>query len=174
MEYTPSSKKFWYLVCSKPRQERLAQENLERQGYKTYLPLVRQTRRRAHRRVTAIEPLFSRYLFIHLDTEKDNWSPIRSTVGVSTLVRFGTQPTRVPDSLINELQAHESPDGIHDLPSRNFRKGQKVRIEEGPFAGYEAIWLAGNGKERAQILLTLMGREIKTEIDENWLEHSET
>jgi len=89
-------------------------------------------------------------------------------------VRFGVQPTRVPDSLINELQAHESPDGIHDLPTRNFQKGQKVRIEEGPLAGYEAIWLAGNNKERAQILLTLMGREIKTEIDENWLEHSET
>lgn len=173
MEYA-SSKRLWYLVCSKPRQERLAQENLERQGFETYLPLTRQTRRRAHRRVTVVEPLFSRYLFIHLDTEKDNWSPIRSTMGVSTLVRFGMQPAQVSDNLINELQAHESVDGIHDLPGRSFRKGEKVHIEKGPLAGYGAIWLACNGKERAQILLDIMGRQIKTEVDENWLEHSET
>lgn len=152
----------------------MAQENLLRQGFETYLPLARQARRRAHRRVTVVEPLFSRYLFIHLDTEKDNWSPIRSTTGVSTLVRFGMQPAYVPDDLINELHAHESLDGIHDLPGRSFKKGEKVRIEAGPMAGYEAIWLACNGKERAHILLNLMGRQVKIEVDENWLDYYET
>lgn len=174
MEYTSSHKRSWYLVCCKPRQERLAQENLERQRFETYLPLVRQLRRRAHRRVTVVEPLFPRYLFIHLDPERDNWGPIRSTIGVTSLVRFGDQPAQVPNTLIDELQAHEAPDGIHDLPSRGFRKGQKVRIEEGPLAGYEGIWLASNGKERAQVLLEIMGKQIKAEVDENWLEHSET
>jgi transcriptional antiterminator RfaH len=171
-EYIPS-KRSWYLVCCKSRQERLAQENLERQGFKTYLPLMRQTRRRAYRRVTVIEPLFPRYLFIHLDAEKDNWSPIRSTLGVASLVRFGAQMAQAPDTLINELQTHESPDGLHNHPNRSFKKGEKVHIEEGPLAGYEAIWLARNGKERAQILLEIMGKQIKAEINENWLERSE-
>jgi transcriptional antiterminator RfaH len=174
MEYISSSKRAWYLICCKPRQERVAQENLERQGFETYLPLMRQTRRRAHRRVTVIEPLFPRYLFIHLDAEKDNWSPIRSTIGVTSLVRFGTRPAQAPDTLINELQTQESPDGLHNHPNRSFRKGEKVCIEEGPLAGYEAIWLARNGKERAQILLEIMGKQTKTEIDENWLKRSET
>lgn len=171
-EFIPS-KKAWYLVCCKSRQERLAQENLERQGFKTYLPLMRQTRRRAYRRVTVIEPLFPRYLFIHLDAEKDNWSPIRSTLGVASLVRFGTQMAQASDTLINELQTHEAPDGLHNSPIRSFKKGEKVHIEEGPLAGYEAIWLARNGKERAQILLEIMGKQTKIEINENWLEHSE-
>ncbi len=32
--------KFWYLIYSKPKDEKVAQENLERQGYETYLPLI--------------------------------------------------------------------------------------------------------------------------------------
>lgn len=36
----------WYLVYTKPRAESTARLNLERQGYDSYLPLVRQPRTR--------------------------------------------------------------------------------------------------------------------------------
>ncbi len=39
----------WYLVFSKPQRERTAVENLERQNYQVYLPLVRNRRRVARR-----------------------------------------------------------------------------------------------------------------------------
>ena len=32
--------KSWYLIQAKPKSEQLAKENLERQGYETYLPLI--------------------------------------------------------------------------------------------------------------------------------------
>ncbi|MEE8263278.1 MAG: transcription termination/antitermination NusG family protein, partial [Gammaproteobacteria bacterium] len=38
--------KGWYLIYSKPRQERLALENLRRQNYEAYLPLMQHRRRR--------------------------------------------------------------------------------------------------------------------------------
>ncbi|ADJ27606.1 transcription/translation regulatory transformer protein RfaH [Nitrosococcus watsonii] len=173
MESSPSSKKFWYLIYCKPRQERLAQENLERQSFETYLPLVRQMRRRAYRRIATVEPLFPRYLFVHLDAEKDDWGSIRSTIGVISLVRFGAQPAQVPDTLISELQAHDAPDGIQNLARPGFQKGQQVLVEEGLLAGHEGIWLTSNGKERAHILLEIMGKQIKTEVNENWLKRLE-
>src|SRR5215210_7146750 len=92
--------KGWYLVYAKPRQESVAQTNLVRQGYETYLPLVRQTVKRQGRRVTVVGPMFPRYLFIRLDTQSDNWAPIRSTLGVVSLVRFGQQAPQVPDALV--------------------------------------------------------------------------
>ena len=55
-----SRKRSWYLVHTKPRQENLAQENLERQGYETYLPRVYQTRRRNGRYVKTMEAFFPR------------------------------------------------------------------------------------------------------------------
>jgi len=97
--------KAWYLVYTKPRQEGLAQENLARQGYGVYLPRVRLMRKRQGRPVAIIEPLFPRYLFIQLDTQSDNWGPIRSTFGVASLVRFGNEPAKVPDNFVAHLKS---------------------------------------------------------------------
>ena len=36
----------WYAVCCKPRQEAVAEENLLRQGFQTYLPRIRMRQRR--------------------------------------------------------------------------------------------------------------------------------
>ena len=93
----------WYLLYSKPRQEGVAVENLKRQGYETYLPLIRTRRRRQGQYVSLVEPMFPRYLFIHLSDQTDNWGPIRSTLGVSGLVRFGDLPAQVPGRLRGDL-----------------------------------------------------------------------
>ena len=155
----------WYLVYCKPRQESTARINLGRQGYDTYLPLVRQARRRQGRRVAVVGPMFPRYLFIHLSDRTDNWGPIRSTLGVVSLVRFGMQPAAVPDDLIGMLREREDEEGVQILPIDNYRPGTKVRITEGGFAGYEGIFLARSGTERVTVLLSLLGRAIRTRVD---------
>jgi transcription antitermination factor NusG len=55
---------------------------------------------RRGRLAEVVEPMFSRYLFIRLDTEHSNWAPIRSTLGVSRLVSFGNRPAPMADELI--------------------------------------------------------------------------
>ena len=129
----------WYLIYSKPQQERLALENLERQGYPSYLPLIRNRRRRKGRYVSIIEPMFPRYLFVHLSDETDNWGPIRSTIGVANMVRFGMQAARVPDSLIEMMQERDE-EGVQTLAPPELKPGDQVRIVEGVMAGYEAIF----------------------------------
>ncbi len=144
----------WYLIYSKPQQERLALENLERQGYPSYLPLIRNRRRRKGRYASIIEPMFPRYLFVHLSDETDNWGPIRSTIGVANLVRFGMQAARVPDNLIEMMQGRDE-EGVQALASPDIQPGDQVRIVEGVMAGYEAIYQAKTGKERVVLLLQL-------------------
>jgi len=162
---TESTDKRWYLVYSKPQKEELARVNLERQGYPTYLPMMRTPRRRAGRRIIRVEPMFPRYLFIHLDTESDNWAPIRSTLGVANLVRFGMYPSPVPDDLVTALRARETNGGVQDIPLNTFKEGDKVRIEEGPFMGYEGIFMAKTGEERVLILLDIVGKSAKAQIN---------
>ena len=65
----------WYLVQSKPRNEARALENLLRQGYETYLPLIEVERLQRGKLLKKQEPLFSRYLFLHLEEGNDNWGP---------------------------------------------------------------------------------------------------
>ncbi len=148
----------WYLVYTKPRQERIAKTNLERQGFITYLPLMRQGRRRTGRRVSLIEPLFPRYLFIALDVERDNWAPIRSTFGVTSLVRFGLEPAVVPAGLVDALRRRDDPEGVQSFRFAGFKPGDKVRIGDGPMTGFEGIFLARTSRERVTILLDLVGR----------------
>ena len=160
----------WYLVYSKPQQERLALENLERQGYDAYLPLIRNRRRRGGRYVAMIEPMFPRYLFLHLSDETDNWGPIRSTIGVSKLVRFGDIPARVPDDLIGALKGREDDSGVHDLPPPDFKAGDRIRIVEGPMAGYEGIFRAKTSQERVVVLLEIVGQSARVQLDAGHIE----
>ncbi len=157
-------------MYSKPRQERVARENLERQGFDTYLPRVRQPRRRMNRRILVVEPMFPRYLFIRLDARHDNWAPIRSTLGVSALVRFGPYPTPVPEALIEALRAREDEEGIQDLPPQQFKRGEALRIADGAMAGYEGIFLARSGKDRVLVLLEIMGRQARVEVGQDAVE----
>ena len=153
-----SDGKAWYVISTKPRSEFAARDNLERQGYTTYLPIVSQPRRRNNRRIYTTDPLFPRYLFIHLNKSTDNWSPIRSTLGVSKLVSFGFVPARMPDELIAMLQERENSNGLHEI-NTEFKTGEKIRIEDGPMTGYEGVFLAQTSKERVIVLLDILGGE---------------
>ncbi len=161
---TDSAAESWYLVYAKPRQEEIARENLERQGYAVYLPRATQSRRRAGRRLTVVEPLFPRYLFIRLNMGTDNWAPIRSTIGVSALVRFGAEPARVPDTLVALLRSHETGSGIHEWAQKPMRTGQGVRVADGVFAGYQGIFLARSSRERVVVLLDILGRPVRAQL----------
>lgn len=164
------SLKSWYLVYTKPRQEESARLHLDRQGYVVYLPRARQVRRRHGRRVLAVEPLFPRYLFIHLDTHTDNWGPIRSTVGVASLVRFGHEPAPIPSALVAFLKDREGKDGLHDWAEAECRDGDAVTVAEGVFTGYAGILLARNSRERVVVLLDILGRPVRTQLTMSQLE----
>lgn len=162
--------KRWYLVYAKPRQERVARTNLERQGYAVYLPLARQARRRGGRMLPTIAPLFPRYLFVHLDRKMDNWAPIRSTVGVVSLIRFGQQPAPVPDDLIEFLRTREDPEGLHAVAASEYKAGARVRITAGGLAGYEGIFVASSSRQRVLVLLDILGKQTRAVIEAGAIE----
>lgn len=159
-----SDDRYWFLVYTKPRQESLAQANLERQGYKTFLPLLRRQRRRRGKLESVVEPLFPRYLFVYLSATRDNWKPISSTFGVVAIVRFGSEPAKMPGDLVTTLRGQADKDGIRNEPKRTPVAGERVRIGSGLFEGYEGIFQASSGKERVTLLLGVAGCATKVEL----------
>jgi len=153
----------WYLVHTKPRQEDIALANLERQGYECYLPQMRIERIRRRKAEVATEPMFPRYLFIRLDSSDQgkSWSPIRSTLGVSQLVHFGSRAAKVDDNLVDLLRRRE-----RALPTEAmFHSGDSVVIADGPFAGIEAIYQTADAERRAFILLEILAKPVSMHID---------
>ena len=155
----------WFAVQSKPRQECTAKVQLERQGYTAYLPMMTLRKRKRAAWTTSIEPLFPRYLFVHADVNQQSLAPVRSTVGVSGLVRFGTILRPVPNAVVHYLQQAEAAQGAEpDEDSWPFRAGDKVAVLEGPFAGLTAVFEGAQPEARAMILIELLGRQNAVEV----------
>lgn len=150
----------WYLVYTKPRQERCALENLHRQGYQCYLPTLPSEKLRQGSLTVVDEPLFPRYLFVRLgqETTAKSWVPIRSTKGVSRLVCFGTEPARVNDGLIEVLQMHEA--SVQGKPERLFRPGERVRLAEEPFVGIKGVYKMADGERRVMVLIEILSKPV--------------
>ncbi|HEX7635400.1 MAG TPA: transcription/translation regulatory transformer protein RfaH [Noviherbaspirillum sp.] len=141
----------WYVVQTKPRQEFRALEQLQNQQYECYLPTLQTKKVHRGKLITATEPLFSRYLFIHLDSVITDWSPIRSTRGVTGIVNFSGRYTPLPDAYVESLQemAQQSPADL-------FKPGEQVTIVDGPFAGLGGLYQLPDGEARAFVLIELM------------------
>jgi transcriptional antiterminator RfaH len=157
----------WYLVHTKPRQEEVALANLERQGYECYLPQMRIERVRRRKAEIATEPMFPRYLFVRLDSSDQgkSWSPIRSTLGVSQLVHFGSRAAKVDDTLVDLLRQREQATRAEAM----FTSGDAVVITDGPFAGLEAIYQTADAERRAFILLEILSKPVPMHIDSSRL-----
>ena len=155
---------FWYVVHTKPRQEKRALDNLQRQGYPCFLPtLPTESLRQGLLKVTH-EPLFPRYLFIRLGLENSamSWTPIRSTKGVNRLVSFGIEPARVDDGLIELLRTQES--AMQTEPERLFKHGESVRLTEVPFAGIEGIYQMADDERRVMVLIEILSKSVAVRV----------
>ena len=160
----------WYAVQTKPRQELTAEQNLQRQGFVTYLPRIRLRRRRRNKLRDAVEPLFPRYLFIQVDPDQDSLAPVRSTLGVAKLVRFGQLLRPVPDKVIDYIRQCEDPETQQrHAETWTHQPGDTLEVLEGPFANLTGIYQMPLGEERALLLIDLMGRSNSVAVERDAL-----
>jgi transcriptional antiterminator RfaH len=155
----------WLLVYTKAKEEQRAKTNLENQGFQTFLPMiafVKMNRSKA----TTVEPMFPRYLFIKLNLEKDNWTLIKSTRGVSHIVVFGQRFAEIPDRVVAHLKSGADKNDIfkQTIKRQEFEKGDTLIIAQGIFKDKEATFLSKKSKERVRILLRFVNHLITTEI----------
>lgn len=150
---------YWTVVISQPKNERLAQTNLVRQGYEVYFPMISRERIVKHKPIVESVPLFPRYLFVRVGL--DRWSPIRSTRGVSNVLLFGSNPAKVSEEIVDSLKNHEIElSRPKDLPPR-FYSGQPVKVVSGAFLGHLGIFEHSTPKDRECILLKILGRDTR-------------
>lgn len=161
----------WYAVHCKPQQDARAEEHLRNQHYEVFRPRARLRRRSGSGFRQVIESLFPRYLFVRLDSAVD-WAPIRSTRGVAGLVRWGGYTPPVPDPVIEDLRGRVDDQHCIDLAGADYRPRERLRITEGLFAGYEALFHSRSGEERVVVLLEIMQRAQRLVLPERVLERA--
>ncbi len=133
-----SSNSHWFVAQTQPQSETRAGANLIRQGFEIYLPRYLKMVRHA-RRVTMVKaPLFPSYIFVKMDTGKQRWRAINSTVGISRLVGHEGIPAALDAGVIESLKEREGADGLFENVCSRARF--KAKMSGLSFAGNGPFW----------------------------------
>ena len=163
----------WVVAYTKPRQEGVAQDNAERQGFQTYLPMYRTVKRAAcsaEQPAEHHEPMFPRYLFVRPARAGQSIAPLRSTRGIHSLVAFGDELATMPDESLDAIRRYEAwrsqaePHAIGDI-----QPGKRVRLKDTGLEGLEGLVQAVSAK-RIVVLLALLGRQHSVKVEPQQLE----
>ena len=163
--------KEWFILQFKPNAHHKAEMNLNRQGFETFLPLSDFILQQNSRFTKTTKPLFPGYMFIAFDNKDMSWVKINNTYGVSRLITFSSTLKAVPTSFISNLMNRCDSSGKLQV-NKQFKKGDQVKILNGPFTNFIATVETLEADKRIWILMDLMGRETKFKIDINNLKIS--
>lgn len=150
---------YWYVLRSKPRKENVVWEQVCAKKIEGYYPRIRVNP--VNPRSRKIRPYFPGYLFVHVDLDDISLSTLNWMPHTLGLVCFDGVPAPVPANFVYALrkklaEINEAGGEIFD----GLKQGDPVKIEDGPFAGYEALFDARlTGKERVRVLLQMLGDE---------------
>jgi transcriptional antiterminator RfaH len=152
----------WYVVQTHPNAEAKAEAHLRRQGFQTYLPRYRKQRRHARRSEDVLAPLFPRYLFVAMDTARQRWHAIQSTLGVSRLVAFGDAPALMQDGIVEQIRGREVEDGLIAIPAdASFASGEAINVKSGPLQSCVGLFDSITDNQRVAVLLDILGRKTR-------------
>lgn len=170
----PEKSSIWYLAYTKPRQEETARTHLERQGFEVYLPLYKKFRKTPQGPLSIFEPMFPRYVFFRPGREGQGISTVRSTQGVTTVVRFGFEPAVIDAALlerIRQLEDDRSQASLQQLS--NLKPGQAVRLRHTVLTGMEGLVQTVSAK-RVAVLLEILGRTTVVQLEHHQVEPSDS
>ena len=133
----------------------------QHRGFEAFLPLY-QCRRRWSDRFKLVElPLFPGYVFCRLDPQYR--LHLLTIPGALHLVGFGRVPVPIDDVEINAIQVLVR-SGVAAEPWPFLDAGQRVRLEDGPLAGLEGIFVEVRKQQKVVVSVSLLMRSVAVEI----------
>ena len=146
----------WYVIQFKRNSHRIAERNLNQQGFKTFLPLKDFTGKRGPKFLTSIKPLFPGYMFVSVMANASPWQKINNTLGVSRLICQQGVPFRVPSEVVTGLKSCCDSFG-RLLPPTALERGDAVEIQSGALANFIATVDTIDSNKRIWVLMEIMG-----------------
>ena len=117
--------------------------------------------------------LYPGYVFVEMATMSDGsipenvWFVIKETTGVGDFIGSGGKPSPMPMHEVEKmLAAAIKPEDQPTLANLNFKKGDKVKIREGPFENFEGLVdEIDTQKGKVRVIVTIFGRATPIEIE---------
>lgn len=158
----------WFLAQLKPNSAKIAERNLKRQGFRTFMPEEEVTKRAKSKFVTARQPMFPGYIFVAFNVATGGWRAINSTNGITRLVSFGKDPAPVPLDIVSGLMLRCDLQG-RLIPPKLLNPGDQVAMPHGPFADFVAEVEKIEPNRRVWVLLDIMGGKTRVAVGSDQL-----
>ncbi|MDQ5929034.1 MAG: transcriptional antiterminator RfaH [Bacteroidota bacterium] len=151
----------WYVVYTKPKWEKKVAEQLNKIGIECYCPIVEKIQQWSDRKKKVQVPLFNSYVFVNIE-ESDRNLVFQST-GVVRYLFWLSKPAIVRNEEINTIKQWLEKPNASSIDVSPYKKGDKVKLESGPFLNQEATVKEVN-KTHCVLVLESLGCVLKMDL----------
>ncbi len=155
----------WWLVHTKPRNEKALASDLERKGIQYFLPLARHRRIYGGRTFQVEIPLFSSYLFL-CGGEAERYATLMTHRAVQVIAV--ADQARLKAELRHVYRATTSDQPVDLYPG--IKRGRRCRVMRGSLAGLEGVVIRRRGMCRVYLGVEILGQSAEVEVDPSLLE----
>ena len=168
--------KKWYVVHAYSGFEKNVQktlkERIEREGMQDYfgqilVPVEEVVDIKNGKRTLSERKFFPGYVLAEMEMTDDSWHLVKSTPRVTGVIG-GTANRPLPitqrevDSIMQQIQTG----GEKPKPKVQFEVGQRIRVNEGPFADFNGVVDEVNyERNKLKVSVQIFGRETPVELD---------
>ncbi len=161
--------RLWYVLHTKSRFENVVNEGLIKKSMEVFLPKVRVRSKRRDRRVMLDVPLFPGYVFVKTDLNPNEHLDILKTAGAVRLIGNKDGPLSVEADTINSLKIMVA-GGDDIITGTRFKKGDKIIVVDGPFAGIMGHFIQYRGQGRVVVHIDVLGQYAAVNVSEDEVE----
>lgn len=165
----------WYVLRVASNREDQVRDALERKIKiedlgervgRVLVPTQKEKRMRGGKARVYYLKLYPGYVFVEMATESDGsipenvWFMVKETSGVGDFISSGGKPSPMSMAEVQEmLAAVIKPEDQPTLANVRFKKGDKVKIQEGPFENFEGVVDEINAqKGEVRVIVSIFGR----------------
>ncbi len=146
-------------------QHRIASLNMSDKIFQVLVPKEKKIKIKNGKRRVVEEKIFPGYVLVDMVVTDDSWYVVRNTPNVTGFIGSGTTPSPLAETeveaILKRMGTMEEPAVQIDL-----QLGMAVKINEGPFKGFEGkVSEIDGARGKAKVLVSMFGRETPLELD---------
>ena len=172
---TETATKNWYIVHTYSGFENKVKESLL-ERVKAYglqaeigdvlIPTEDIVEKRGGREVKTARRFFPGYILVEMNMTDHAWHVVKNTPKVTGFVGAGAKPTPLTKDEVEQILQQVRTAAEKPKPKYTFDKGDQVRINEGPFAGFNGVVDEVNtDKNTLKVMVTIFGRSTPVELE---------
>jgi transcription termination/antitermination protein NusG len=163
----------WYVIhtysgyedaVAKNLKQRIESLGMEDKIYNVIVPKEKKIKIKNGKRKAVEEKIFPGYVLVEMQVTDESWYVVRNTPRVTGFLGAGTTPIPVSQKDMDDLKKRM--DSAQPEFTVDFEIGTQVKIQDGPFKGFEGK-ISEVDKERGKIkvLVNMFGRDTPVELD---------